>query len=252
MLQLAARAQQDQIQRRSLLSGDVTALEHALAAGLHGNVLEQRHGLAAQGQQRRAVGAFQRRHPSPRGFLRVCRPHHVQVRDHAETGDRFHRLVRRAILADTHAVVRENVDDRQVRQRRQADARAAVIREHQERRAARAEDTVRGDAVEHGAHAVFADAEGNIAARPIFRREIVVACLQVADVVQRGAVEVGAAADQQRRDLGQRLQHVLARLARGDLGVRRKLGDGGKQRTHVRRFLLRLLGHLLAQRARYL
>ncbi len=60
--------------------------------------------------------------------------------------------------------------------------------------------------------------------RPVrWRRiEVVVARLEIADVVQRRAVQIGAAADEQRNLRGQRLQHVLARLAGGDLGRRRE------------------------------
>ena len=79
---------------------------------------------------------------------------------------------------------------------------------------------MRRDAVEDGAHAVLADAEADVAPGAVPGLEVVVAGLQVADVVERRAVEVGAAADEQRHLRGERLQHVLPRLARRDLASR--------------------------------
>ena len=67
---------------------------------------------------------------------------------------------------------------------------------------------------------------------------------EIADVVQRRAVQIGAAADEQRNLRGQRLQHVLAGLARGDLGGRGELGDRGQQRRHVGRPLGCPLGEI--------
>ena len=68
--------------------------------------------------------------------------------------------------------------------------------------------------------------------------------LEIADVVERRAVQIGAAADEQRHLRRERLQHVLAGLARGDLAVRGELGDRGEQRRHVGRPLGRPLGEV--------
>ena len=89
----------------------------------------------------------------------------------------------RAVFADANAVVREDVNHRQVRERGEADRRAAVVGEDEERRAARAEDTVRGDAVHDRTHAVLADAETDVATCAVAGLEVVVAGFEVADIV---------------------------------------------------------------------
>ena len=228
VLQLAARGQEDERERRGLLLGDVAALEHAFAARLGRDLVEQRHGLAREREQRGAVAAVERGDEGARGLLGVRRADHVEVRDDAERRDGLDRLVRRSVFADADAVVREDVDDRQVAERGEADRGAAVVGEDQERGAARAEDAVRRDAVQDRAHAVLADAEADVAPGAVSGLEVVVAGLEVADVVERRAVEIGAAADEQRVLLGQRLEHVLAGLARRDLGVGGELRNRGE------------------------
>ena len=125
---LAARRQEDEVERRGLLLGDVAALEHALAARLHGDLVEQRHGLAREREQRRAVGAIERGDERARGLLGIGGADDVEIRDDAQAGDGLDRLVRRAVLADADAVVREDVDDGQVAERREADARGGSSR----------------------------------------------------------------------------------------------------------------------------
>ena len=127
---------------------------------------------------------------------------------------------------------------------------AAVVGEHQEGPAARAEDPVQRDAVENGAHAVLADPEPDVAPVAPGRIEVVVPRLEIADVVQRRPVQIGAAADEQRNLRGERLQHLLARLARRDLGRLGELGHRGQQRRHVGRPPGRPLGEVANLRPR--
>src|ERR1700722_16492845 len=108
---------------------------------------------------------------------------------------------------------------------READGSAAIIREDEEGRPARTEDRVRGDAVEDGAHAVLADVEADVSARVVARVVVVVARLEVADVVEGRAVEVGAAPDEQGDLRAERLQDVLPGLACRDLAVGRERRD---------------------------
>ena len=158
--------------------------------------------------------------------------------------------MRRSVFTDGDAVVREDVDRREVAERREAERRAAVIGEHEERRAAGAEDAVRGDAVHDRAHAVLADAEADVAPRAMTRLEIVVAGLQIADVVQGRAVQIRAATDQQRVLSGKRLQHVLTSLAGRDLAVGRELGNRGQKCGKVRRAPLAVGGQRVRRGAR--
>ena len=72
-------------------------------------------------------------------------------------------LVRRAVLAHADRVVREDVDDRDLHDRGQADRRAAVVAEDQEARAV-GPDLRQRQAVEDRAHGVLADAEMEVAA----------------------------------------------------------------------------------------
>jgi hypothetical protein len=116
----------------------------------------------------------------------------VEVRDDAQAADGFHRLVGRAVLADADGVVGEDVGDRQLGQRGEADASRAVVGEDQEGGAAGAEEAVVGDAVADGAHGVLADAEPDVAAERVGGGEIAA----VLEVVLGGAEEVGAAGDE--------------------------------------------------------
>ena len=105
------------------------------------------------------------------GFLGIGGADHVEIRDHAQAADGLDRLVRRAVFADADGVVGEDVGHRQLGERGEADARAAVVGEDEERRAAGAEEAVVGDAVADRAHGVLADAEPDVAARRSCRGE---------------------------------------------------------------------------------
>ena len=80
---------------------------------------------------------FERELPALGGLDRVGRAEHQQVRDRAQRGEMLDRLMRRAVLAEADRVVRHHVDDALAHQRGEADRRAAVIGEHQERAASR-------------------------------------------------------------------------------------------------------------------
>ena len=75
----------------------------------------------------------------------------------------LNRLVRGAIFPDVEGIMREHPDRRQVHQRGKAHRGLAVVAEHRERRAERAEAAVRGNAVHDRAHAELADAEVEVA-----------------------------------------------------------------------------------------
>ena len=129
VLQLAARRQEDEVERRGLLLRDVAALAARLrAASSPGSRSSKRDGLPREREQRRAVGALERGDEGARRLLGIGRADDVEVRDDAEARDGLDGLVGRAVLADADAVVREDVDDRQVAERGEADRRRGSSR----------------------------------------------------------------------------------------------------------------------------
>ena len=84
------------------------------------------------------------------------------------------------------------------------------------------------DAVENCAHAVLANTKPNVASAGI----IAVKITAVLDVIHSRSVQISAAAHQHRHGLGDRLQRFAAGFARGQLRIRRKLGN---LRQEVRR-----------------
>src|SRR5690606_19685063 len=102
-----------------LADGDVGAFEHALAAGLDRDVVEDRHGLAREGEQGRAVGALHGGGEGAGGFLGIAGADDIEVGNDAQTGDSFNGLVGGAVLTDTDGVVGVDVGDGQLGQRGQ-------------------------------------------------------------------------------------------------------------------------------------
>ena len=89
------------------------------------------------------VAALERVGPRRRALERVGRAHEVEVGDEAQRPEVLDRLVGRPVLAEVHAVVREDEERLQVRERREADRRAHVVAEDEERRAERDEPVAR-------------------------------------------------------------------------------------------------------------
>ena len=73
----------------------------------------------------------------------------------------------RAIFADTNAVMGQDVRRRKSHQSSQADHRFHVIAEDEERAGIGADAAVEGQAISHGTHGQFADAEVDVAAAVI-------------------------------------------------------------------------------------
>src|SRR3546814_7434141 len=82
----------------------------------------------------------------------------VQIRNQAQAGNVFNRLMRRTIFAKTDRIMREHVDAALLHQRRHANRVARVVREHQEGAAERNQAAVQRDAVHRRRHAEFAHA----------------------------------------------------------------------------------------------
>ena len=129
------------------------------------------HGEFLPGQQQGdgSVRTTQRGHPRFRRLRGVGGTDEGQVRDRPQGHIVFDGLVGGAVLAQAHAVVGEDVDRRDAHQGRQADGRAHVIREHEERAAVGTQAAMERHPVERGGHGVFAHPEVQVAAFVITR-----------------------------------------------------------------------------------
>ena len=157
------------------------------------------------------VVLLERELPRQRRLVGVGRAHHVHVRRGAQVGQLLDRLVGRAVLAQADRVVGEDVDHRQVHQRRQAHRALHVVEEVEERGAERAQP-VAVEPVHDRAHAVLAHAVVHVAPGVVVARDRAA----VVDQRERGGLEVGRAADQVRDLLRGPLDHLLRGLAGGD------------------------------------
>ena len=98
--------------------------------------------------------------------------------------------MRWTIFTNANGIVRKNVDVRQTGKRGQTNRGAAIISENKKRCARRAEHSMIRNAIQNRTHAVFTDAEANVATFRLVARKI----LAVFNVVQGRSVEVSAAA----------------------------------------------------------
>src|SRR6185369_6085176 len=108
-----------------------------VGGGERGGTRERGQRLARERQQRRTVGALERQSPCRGGLEPVRGADHEQVGDQPQRREVLDRLVRGPVLAEEDAVVRVDVDDVQLHQRREADRRARVVGEGEERGAER-------------------------------------------------------------------------------------------------------------------
>jgi hypothetical protein len=120
---------------------DVAAFQRAVAAG------RPRVSSLMMGRSWRvrmsSVGPSVRRMAAMKGaggFLGIAGADDVEVRDHAQAADGFHRLVGGAVLTDADGVVGEDVGDGQPGQGGEADARAAQVVGEDEEGGAAAEE----------------------------------------------------------------------------------------------------------------
>ena len=105
--------------------------------------------------------------------------------------------MRRAVFANANAVVRHDVDHRQVHQRGEAQRGLEVVRKDEERGAERMEPTVKLDAIADCRHGELANAKVDVRARAIFHAEESLA-LELGFVARR---EIRAAAEEVRQVL---------------------------------------------------
>src|ERR1700729_2533994 len=101
---------------------------------------------------------------SPRfhSFVRVSRPDDRKPWNSAQAGEVLDWLVSGAILPESDAVVRKNVDCFEMTQGPQADGRLHVVGKDQKRRAEGKHAAVCGHSIHGGSHPVLANTEGNV------------------------------------------------------------------------------------------
>src|ERR1700754_1991878 len=201
--------------------------EYVSAAGdaFVGGALEYGQVLAGQGEALGAFGAFECGAPGVGGFVGVAGAQEGEAGDGAQGGVVLDGLVGGAVFAEADGVVGPDVDDRGLHECGEADGWAHVVGEGEEGAAVGAGGAVQGDAVEDGAHCVFADAEVQGAAVPVGvphrggggGRAERVGSFHPGGVALGG---VGRAAPQLGQHIGQGLEHLAGGLAGGDaLGV---------------------------------
>ena len=210
---LAAGGDQDHLGVAALGVGEhVAAAAQALGRGVLGAV-EDRHVLAGEDQGDRLVAAVDRHPPGLGDLVGVGGADHVEAGDRPQRGELLDRLVGRAVLAEADRVVGEDVDHRQLHQRREADRRPGVVGEGEVGRPERPQLGER-EAVADRRRLVLADAEVELAA-------VVGAGLEVLGAVEvephRGRVgEVGGAGEQPGQARADRVLDLLRGLAGGD------------------------------------
>ena len=119
----------------------------------------------------------------------------------------------------------EDIECRELRERRDADGGSAIVAEDQEGGAGNAEDSVIGVAVHDRTHGVLADAEVDVPALVVLAGEVT----SPLDVVESGTEEVGTSADEQGHCLGDRLEGDASGLAGGDDILGLEVRDCGQE-----------------------
>ena len=212
---LGARRDQDQLRRLAVVRvpqrvSAAAATPSALATSLRSSVgMFWRESSSATGPSSRSSAT------PPRGsrLVGVARADHPQVRDRAQRRVVLDRLVRGTVLAEAHGVVCPHPHHGQAHQRRQPDAGAHVVGEHQERRAVGLDDAaVRARAVRRsrpsrarGCRTARCAPHGPSRTRRRPRRGL------------RRLDQVRRAAEHRRPELGERRHRLLPGRARRDL-----------------------------------
>src|SRR5580658_7851630 len=101
---------------------------------------------------------------SPRlhGFVRISRTDDRKPRNRAQSSEVLDWLVSGAILPESDAVVRKNVDRFEMTQGPQADGRLHVVGKGEERRAEGKHTAVCGHSIHGGSHSVLANTESDV------------------------------------------------------------------------------------------
>ena len=131
-LHLAAGRHQDDLRLAALAVGEDVGTAGDAGGGRVLGAVDRRQCLARQHDAGRLVAHRQHRPPGLGHLVGVGGAEHEQARDRAQADQLLDRLVGGPILADADRIVGEDVDDRQLHQRREADRRLHVVGEDQE------------------------------------------------------------------------------------------------------------------------
>ena len=191
--------------------------------------------LARKHQTGWAIGAFDRRAPRRRGFDRVAGAPYVVVRDVAQRGEMFDRLMGGAVFAQADGIMGVDVYRACARQRAHPHGVTRIVAEHQKGRVVRQKTAVQGKAVADRGHREFAHAEINVIRVGVCAGDRFAAFPQG----QIGMREIRGAADQlgqMRREGFDRHLRSLARCDHRTFGLQFgnvRIGDAGEIRRQV-------------------
>src|ERR1700733_5604516 len=101
--------------------------------------------------------------PCVHGFVRIGRTDDRKTRNSAQAGEVLDWLVSRAVLPESDAVMRKNVDRLQLTQGPQADGRLHVVRKGEKSRGEGKQTAVCRHSIHGGPYSVLANTEGDIA-----------------------------------------------------------------------------------------
>jgi len=135
-MDLRAGRDDDRIGTALLATGvreDVGAAGDAVGQGRIRGRIEHRELLAREREQRGTGTLGERDAPSRGRLVGVRRTDDEHVRDQPESGEMLDGLVRGTVLAQSDAVVREDVDRVQVAERSETDGGSHVVAESEER-----------------------------------------------------------------------------------------------------------------------
>ncbi len=194
---------------------------------LFGNAQLERKILPREQQACRSVPAFDRGDPCHRGLHRIAGAPDIHVRNQAQAGCVFDRLVRGSVFAQADGIVGEHEQDSNLHQRCHAQRVARIVRERKEGPAVGNQPAVQCHAVHDRRHAELAHAVINIVAAAAFadafrsrpQREI-------------RAGQVGRTTHQLRQRGCKCFDRVLRSLATGD-GLGFFIDPGEKRLPHA-------------------
>ena len=159
---LAPTGQQQHIGSSTGIGEHVGALRRAGSRCVL-RAIQRRQRLPRQDQQRRLMPQLHDDPPGFDDFVGICRSEHNEIGNRPERRELLNGLMGRAVFAQTDRIMGEDVDDRDLHERRQTDCRLGVIAEDQEAGSVRPYFGKR-QSVKHGAHRMLTDAEVEVPA----------------------------------------------------------------------------------------
>src|SRR5207248_449237 len=94
MLQFASTRKDNQFEFAGFLFRDVTAAQHSFTTQIYIDIVQHRNSLTREREKCRAVRSLHRGDKCSRGFFRISRPNHVDVRHQTNRAYGLHGLMR--------------------------------------------------------------------------------------------------------------------------------------------------------------